>query len=135
MKTFLIRSILGIFFGAFLSVLMTNAVVLSGQETLDSGLFLRNSIGSMLCGWFFTASTLYFENHKWSLAKQTAAHFVTIIVLYFVLAVGIGWFPFTVSSMLLMIAVFLFFYALFWTAFYLYFKNQARKMNEELNNG
>ncbi|MDE0583402.1 DUF3021 domain-containing protein [Planococcus sp. A6] len=135
MKTFLIRSILGIFFGAFLSVLMTNAVVLSGQETLDSGLFLRNSIGSMLCGWFFTASTLYFENHKWSLAKQTAAHFVTIIVLYFVLAVGIGWFPFTVSSMLLMIAIFVFFYILIWIAFYFYFRKQARKMNEELNKG
>lgn len=133
MKNFWIRSILGIFFGAFLSVILTNSVVLSGQETLDGGLFLRNSLGSMLCGWFFTASTLYFENHKWSLRRQTATHFATVIVLYFVLAIGIGWFPFTVPSFLLMLAVFLTFYVLFWTAFYLYFKNQAQKMNEELN--
>ncbi len=133
MKTFLIRSIFGIFFGAFLSVLMTNAVVLSGQETLDSGLFLRNSIGSMLCGWFFSVSTLYFENHQWSLAKQTTAHFITVIVLYFVLAIGIGWFPFTVPSMLLTIATFVLFYIVIWFAFYFYFKKQARTMNEELN--
>ncbi|MFP3322704.1 DUF3021 domain-containing protein [Planococcus sp. SIMBA_160] len=133
MKTFLIRSVFGIFFGAFLSVLMTNAVVLSGQETLDSGLFLRNSIGSMLCGWFFSVSTLYFENHQWSLAKQTTAHFITVIVLYFVLAIGIGWFPFTVPSMLLTIATFVLFYILIWIAFYFYFKKQARTMNDELN--
>lgn len=133
MRNFLIRSIMGVFFGAFLSVIMTNSVVLSGQETLDSELFLRNSLGSMLCGWFFTASTLYFENHKWSLRRQTVTHFVTVIVLYFVLAIGIGWFPFTVPSFLLMLAVFVVFYALFWTAFYFYFKNQAQKLNKELN--
>lgn len=123
---------MGVFFGAFLSVIMTNSVVLSGQETLDSELFLRNSLGSMLCGWFFTASTLYFENHKWSLRRQTVTHFATVIVLYFVLAIGIGWFPFTVPSFLLMLAVFVVFYALFWTAFYFYFKNQAQKLNKEL---
>lgn len=133
MKTFVIRSVFGIFFGAFLSVLMTNTVVLSGQETLDGALFLRNSIGSMLCGWFFSVSTLYFENHQWSLAKQTTAHFITVIVLYFVLAIGIGWFPFTVPSMLLTIAVFVLFYIVIWFAFYFYFKKQARTMNDELN--
>lgn len=135
MKTFLIRSVLGIFFGAFLSVIVTISTVLSGQETLDGALFLQNSLGSMLCGWFFTASTLYFENHNWTLRRQTAMHFVTIIVLYFVLAFGIGWLPFTVPSFLLMVAVFLAFYALFWIAFYFYFKKQAQKMNEELNQG
>ncbi|ANU18384.1 hypothetical protein BBI11_15660 [Planococcus maritimus] len=133
MKTFLIRSVFGIFFGAFLSVLMTNTVVLSGQETLDGALFLRNSIGSILCGWFFSVSTLYFENHQWSLAKQTTAHFITVIVLYFVLAIGIGWFPFTVPSMLLTIATFVLFYIAIWFAFYFYFKKQARTMNDELN--
>ena len=134
MKNFLIRSIMGIFFGSFLSIIMTYTVVLSGQETLDSGLFLKNSLGTILCGWFFTASTLYFENHKWTLRRQTAMHFATVTVLYFVLAFGIGWFPFTVPSFLLMLAVFLIFYVLFWTAFYLYFKNQAKKLNAELNN-
>ena len=134
MKSFLIRSMMGIFFGSFLSIIMTYTVVLSGQETLDSGLFLKNSLGTILCGWFFTASTLYFENHKWTLRRQTAMHFATVTVLYFVLAFGIGWFPFTVPSFLLMLAVFLIFYVLFWTAFYLYFKNQAKKLNAELNN-
>lgn len=134
MKNFLIRSIMGIFFGAFLNTIMTYTVILSGQETLDSGLFVKNSLGTMLCGWFFTASTLYFEHQKWTLRRQTAMHFATVTLLYFVLAIGIGWFPFTMPSFLLMLAVFLVFYVLFWTAFYLYFKNQAKKLNAELNN-
>ena len=133
MKNFIIRSLMGVFFGAFLMVLMTNSVVLSGQETLSSEEFFKNSIGAMLCGWFFTVSTLYFENHRWTLPQQTGMHFVTVIILYFVLAFGIGWFPFTLSNFLLMLAVFLFFYAIFWTSFYLYFKNQAKKLNEELD--
>lgn len=132
MRDFLIRSIMGLFFGAFIVVILTGSVALSGQETLDSSLFLKNAAGFMTAGWFFTVSTLYFENPNWSLARQTFLHFLTVIVLYFVLAFGIGWIPFNWLSFLVMLGVFLVFYAIFWTAFYLYFKNQARKLNEEL---
>lgn len=135
MKSFLFRSVLGIFFGAFLSVVITSVMVLNGQETVDGGLFVRNSIGNMLCGWFFTASTLYFENYKWSLYKQTAAHFVTVIALYVVLAYGIGWFPFTLPSFLLILAGFTLLYALLWAVFYYRSKNKVRKMRKQLNKG
>ena len=61
MKTFLYRSIIGIFFGAFIAVIMTNSVVLfSGKEMLDGHLFLKNSLGSIFCGWFFTVTTTLF---------------------------------------------------------------------------
>ncbi|MFD1032565.1 DUF3021 domain-containing protein [Metaplanococcus flavidus] len=133
MKNFLIRSILGIFFGAFIMVVLTGSVALSGQETLDSMIFLTNAIGFMLSGWFFTTSTLYFENPNWSLGRQTMMHFMTVIILYFVLAFVIGWIPFNWASFLLMLGVFLGFYTIFWTIFYLYFKNQAQKLNDELN--
>lgn len=133
MKNFLIRSIMGIFFGAFIIVILTGSVVLRGQEKLDSAVFLKNAIGFMLSGWFFTVSTLYFENQNWSLARQTVLHFITVIILYFVLAFGIGWIPFNWVSFLLMFGVFLVFYAIFWTSFFLYFRSQARKLNYELN--
>ncbi|EGA88455.1 hypothetical protein GPDM_15249 [Planococcus donghaensis MPA1U2] len=134
MKTFLIRSIGGICFGAFFSIILTYTVILSGQETLDSGLFLRNSLGSMVCGWFFAVSSLIFEHHNWSLRRQTVTHFFTVIVLYFVLAFGIGWVSFTVEGFLSILGTFVVFYLLFWSAFYFYFKNQAKKMNKELSN-
>lgn len=133
MKTFLYRSIIGIFFGAFLAVVMTNSVVLfSGKEMLDGQLFLKNSLGFIFCGWFFTVTPLFFENVNLRLSQQTALHFVTVVILYFILAFGIGWVPFTVNSFLLALGLFIVSYSLFWTSFYLYFRKQAKQLNAEL---
>jgi len=134
MKTFLYRSIIGIFFGAFIAVILTNSVVLfSDKDMLDGQLFLKNSLGSIFCGWFFTVTPLFFENVNLRLSQQTALHFVTVVILYFILAFGIGWVPFTVKSFLLALGVFVVFYSVFWTSFYLYFRGQAKKLNAELN--
>ena len=45
MKTFLFRSMIGIFFGAFLAVVVTNSIVYFGGESMiDGSLFLKNSL-------------------------------------------------------------------------------------------
>ncbi len=133
MKKFILRSLIGILFGGFIAVLFTNLNILFGNfETIDSNLFLKNSLGSIFCGWFFTVGPLYFENHKLKLHQQTLLHFFTVMILYFILALAIGWIPYTIKSILLTLAISIVVYALFWFAFYLYFKNQARKLNEEL---
>lgn len=133
MKTFLFRSMIGIFFGAFLAVVFTNLFVLSNDHRmLDGTLFMKNSLGSIFCGWFFTVSSLYFENPNLRLSQQTALHFATVIILYFILAFGIGWVPFNLTSFFIAIVFFLGFYVIFWTSFYLYFKRQMKKLNEEL---
>ena len=134
MKTFLFRSMIGIFFGAFLAVMLTNSLVYFGQQdVLDGKLFLKNSLGSIFSGWFFTVSPLYFENTRLRLSQQTVLHFITVFVLYFILAFGIGWIPFTLKSSLIMLVFFLTVYAITWTVFYLYFKKEAQKLNAELN--
>lgn len=133
MKTFIIRSFIGIFFGSFVAVLITNLSILFGDLVMiDGSLFLKNSIGSILCGWLFTVSPLYFESRKWNLLQQTIAHFLTVILLYLILAFSIGWLPFTIISILLTLFISIAVYTIFWIAFYLYFKNQARKLNEDL---
>lgn len=133
MKKFIGRSFMGIFFGGFLAVLFTNLYILFGDiEMIDGSLFLKNSLGSIFCGWFFTVTPLYFENKKLKLSQQTALHFLTVMILYFILALTIGWIPFNLTSILLMLFIALAVYAIFWVAFYLYFKNQARKLNGDL---
>ena len=43
MKTFLFRSMIGIFFGAFLAVVVTNSIVYFREESMiDGSLFLKN---------------------------------------------------------------------------------------------
>lgn len=134
MKTFLIRSILGVFFGAFLAVLVTFAFIyLGGNDVLNSSIFVKNTLGVMLNGWFFTVSPLYFENNNLKLYQQTALHFGTVIIAYFVLAFGIGWIPFTAKSALLNLSLFIFVYLIIWLGFYLYYRNQAKLLNAELD--
>ena len=133
MKTFITRSFTGIFFGAFIAVLITNLNILFGDFVmLDGTLFLKNSIGSILCGWFFTVSPMYFENRKLKLFWQTIFHFLTVMTLYLILAFSIGWLPFNLISILLTFLISIAIYTIFWVAFYLYFKNQAQELNDEL---
>lgn len=133
MKTILFRSMIGIFYGAFLAVLFTNAVIYFGEhEVLDGSLFFKNSLGAIFCGWFFTVSPLYFEIQSLRLAQQTVLHFITVFILYFILAYGIGWIPFTLRGTIIALGIFLALYFISWVAFYLYFKRQADTLNAEL---
>ncbi|MEK4520600.1 DUF3021 domain-containing protein [Psychrobacillus sp. FSL W7-1457] len=134
MKTFLFRSMIGIFFGAFISVVFTSGVVLfSDKETLNGALFLKNSLGSIFCGWLFTVTPLYFENKRFTMMQATGFHFLTVFVAYFILAFFIGWIPFTLLSFGIGLAIFIVVYILHWLAFYYYFRLQAKKLNENLN--
>ncbi len=120
-------------FGAFVSVMVTNGIILiGGTEVLDGGLFLKNSLGSMFCGWFFTVTPLYFEINSISLFKQTALHFITVTILYFILALGIGWIPLDWQSIVIFTILFLLVYISIWLSFYLYYKKESKKMNEDL---
>ena len=133
MKTFLTRSILGIFFGSFLALITILAVIYFGnKETLDSSILAKNLLGTVFCGWFFTVTPLLFENEKLTLPVQTTLHFLSVTALYFIVAFVIGWVPFTMKGFLGMLGIFIVFYAIIWTSFYMYFRKQAVKLNEEL---
>lgn len=133
MKTFIFRSLMGIFFGGFIAVLFVNLnVIFGGFQTIDGSEFLKNSIGTILCGWFFTVSPMYFEIRKLKLSQQTILHFLTVMILYLILAIAIGWIPFTLNRILLSTAIAIIVYGLFWIAFFLYFKNQIRRINDDL---
>lgn len=134
MKTFLFRSMIGIFYGAFIAVVLTNLFIFFGNNVLiDGQLFLKNSLASIALGWLFTASPLYFEITSLKLWQQTALHFFTVSIVYFILVFAVKWIPFSLASFSILLIVFLFIYLVVWFAFYLYFKNQANKLNIEIN--
>ena len=133
MKTFLTRSILGIFFGSFLALVTILLVSYLGEkDMLDAAILSKNALGTVFCGWFFTVTPLLFENEKLTLPVQTTLHFICVSVLYFIVAFVIGWIPFTVKGFIGMLGIFIMFYTVIWLSFYMYFRNQAAKLNEEL---
>lgn len=133
MKTFMTRSILGIFFGSFLAIVTILAVIYIGDRaTLDAAILGKNALGTVFCGWFFTVTPLLFENEKLTLPVQTTLHFLSVTILYFIVAFIIGWIPFTVKGFIGMLGIFIIFYSIIWFSFYMYFRKQAAKLNEEL---
>ncbi|WOV87211.1 DUF3021 domain-containing protein [Sporosarcina oncorhynchi] len=68
-----------------------------------------------------------------TLPVHTLLHFLCVSVLYFIVAFVLGWVPFTVGGFIGILGLFIVVYAIIWSAFYMYFKKQAEKLNEELN--
>lgn len=134
MKAFLLRSISGIGIGAIILCIVTvNMVVFGEVSTLDGDLYVKNALGSLLCGWFFAVASMIFEIKRLILWQQTLIHFIFISVLYFVFANWIGWVPYDEKIFFTMIFIFISFYLVFWISFYIYYSRLAKKMNNNLN--
>jgi len=133
MKTFLWRSIIGIFFGCFVSVIITCLLILNGEEMVNGDLFIRNSLGSMLCGWLCLVTPLYFENKKLTLVQATFYHFGTLFSGYILSLFCFNWIPISGVGVSISYLIFIFVYLCIWFAFYFYSKNQMKKLNEQLN--
>ncbi|WP_436374664.1 DUF3021 domain-containing protein [Cytobacillus sp. BC1816] len=133
MRTFLYRSMIGIFFGGFISTAATIALIyFGGQPALDGQKFIINAFGFILSGWLFTVTPLYFEIRSLRLPMQTALHYLTVTIVYFTLGLWIGWIPIGVKNFFIYLAISLLVYALCWICFYLYFKNESKKLNKDL---
>lgn len=133
MRTFLYRSMLGIFFGGFISTASAIALIgFGGQTTLDGQAFILNALGFIISGWLFTVTPLYFEIRSLRLPMQTALHYLTVTIVYFTLGRWIGWIPIGTKNFFIYLAISLFIYAIAWIGFYLYFKNESKKLNKDL---
>lgn len=133
MNAFFFRSMIGIFFGAFIAVMTTSALIyFGGQSTIDGLLFIKDAFGYIFCGWLFTVTPLYFRIRSLRLPMQTALHFLTVTIVYFILGLWIGWIQIGVGNFLIFLAISIFGYAIGWIGFYLYFKNESKKLNKDL---
>jgi len=133
MNSFLFRSMIGIFFGAFIAVMTTSALIyFGGQTTIDGLRFIKDAFGYIFCGWLFSVTPLYFKIRSLGLPMQTALHFLTITIVYFILGLWIGWIQIDVKNFLIYLAISIFGYFIGWIGFYLYFKNESKKLNKDL---
>lgn len=133
-KKLIFHSFVGICFGALVAVLTYIGVyVFGGIESFAAPLFVKNAVASIFCGWFFSVGGLIFTFEHWSLGKRTGVHFLTVTSLYFILAIGVGWFPMTFIGLLIGVLFFLVMYGIIWLGCYLYFYYQAKKLNDSLH--
>ena len=125
------RSMTGIAFGGIATFIALTILKFTGTEASVSEIWFYMLL-SFILGIYFGLSSFIFMENGMSMLKQTTIHFILSIVVYFNIALFAGWIPFTLFAIGLAILTFTLIYAVFWTAYYLYFKKIEESMNANL---
>lgn len=127
----------GICWGCTISIfiLMTGAATV-GDSFLDMGAdyFIRQSIASMIVGIGFSVPTLIYDKESLSRKIQTLIHMGIGFLVFFPIAYCLGWIPvvFGWGAALLSVVIALVISFAIWYGYYLYYKREAKKLNQKL---
>ena|SRR5699024_8698033 len=107
-------------------------VLMMNDITPDISVLWFYMLMSFMFGIYFGLASFIFVFGNWSPLKKTMIHFLLSIVVYFSIALPIGWIPPKALSILLTLFIFIIIYALFWFGFNLYYKKLEASLNESL---
>lgn len=137
MKKFLGRTFLGIAWGCTINCLVMLIISFSESKIyFTANEYLKQLICSAVVGIAFALPTFIYENEKLSQGIKCLIHLGIGFITYFINAFIAGWFPvgvdigIVISSVLIMIALSFVIYFFFW----LYYKNEAKKINQKIKN-
>ncbi len=117
---------LGLMIGAVMYVIFA-----SDAEMSNRGALMAQLIGSGIYGAIAMGGTVVYEIESWSLLRATLTHYITTFASFFVAAFSLKWF----DGLGMLIAFLLFSAAYFvvWIIQYITWKQEIRKINEELS--
>lgn len=125
------RGMIGVAFGGIYTFVALTIIKFNHIEVSISEVW-THMLASLILGIYFGLSSFIYENERWSPLKKTVIHFSLSIIVFFLIAIPIGWIPFQILSILLGILLFIIMYSLYWTGYYLYFKKMENDLNEQL---
>lgn len=85
-----------------------------------------------LLGAMFGITTLYWEIERWSLAKQTVMHFITITASMLIVAYICNWMEHSIKGFAIWIGMFIVIYVIIWIICYTSFKRKINAVNKKL---
>lgn len=116
-------------------ILMIGAATV-GDSFLDMGAdyFIRQAIASMIVGIGFSVPTLIYDKESISRKVQTLIHMGIGFLVFFPIACYFNWIPvsFGLGAILLSVVIALVTFFIIWYGYYLYYKKEAKKMNQKL---
>jgi hypothetical protein len=145
LKKALLRGVLGIPIGVFIMTLIGLLIsLIFGKLSLVSPSYLGNPselsaytiqfILSCLIGFAFAISSTIFQVEKWSIAKQTFLHFITIAIAFFPTAIYLGWVELRSVPIIIFATIFISIYVIIWLIQYTILKKKIQKLNDGLRN-
>lgn len=145
-KKALLRGLLGFVLGVFIcttialliSVCVGKYASTASELTSRMGSELNANIAQYLLsgvlGFGFAAASAIFEIDSWNFTKQTIAHFIILIILYFPTAIILGWIPFNFTAILVYFLIWVAVYAIIWFVQYQFWKKRTARMNDRIQN-
>lgn len=131
-KEIIKRILFGIACGGIVTFI-TVTILMIKDITIAPTMMWFQMLGGFIVGIYFGISSFIFENDNWSRLKQICTHFPLSVIVFLSVALPLGWVPFTVWALMLSLIMFMVYYGIFWCGFWVYYKIQARKLNDELN--
>lgn len=125
------RSMIGVAFGGIATFIALTIMKFNHIDGTISEVWMH-MLASFIIGIYFGLSSFIYEHDKWSPLKKMVIHFSFSIIVYFTVALTVGWIPFNFLSILIGILLFIISYSIYWTGFYLYFKKMEDTMNKHL---
>jgi hypothetical protein len=126
------RMISGIAAGGFLTFIALTILMVNNIESSVTEIWL-NMLGSMAFGVYYGLASIIFEKPRWTPLMKTVVHLSLSIIVYYTIALSVGWLPFTFPAIAISLVLFLSIYFIFWTGFYIHFKKLEAELNEHLH--
>ena len=136
MKKLLKNLLFGIAWGSTIFVISTIIVALSSKDVFiqSNEQFVKQAIGSLICGIGFYVPSVVYENDKMAMPLKILIHMGTGLIIYFIIAFNVGWVPISygIIPMIATILILITISFLIWAMFYLYYKVEAKNINKKI---
>lgn len=101
------------------------------QKTIEN--FTGQVIGSIIVGIGCASPSIIYQVDRFTFLQQALIHFGIGLTTFFIVAFSLEWIPTTsLFSIIVMAVINICIFTFIWFLFYLYNKNEAKKMNEKL---
>ncbi|HLQ98243.1 MAG TPA: DUF3021 domain-containing protein [Candidatus Dormibacteraeota bacterium] len=126
------RVMIGIAYGGISTFIALTVLMILEINPPVAQIWLYTLAGFML-GIYFGVASFIFEIDKWSPLKTTVIHFLLSIAFYFMIALSIGWIPFTFTAIIISIFIFTAVYCIYWLGYRTYYKRVEDDLNKNLH--
>ncbi|PAV30504.1 hypothetical protein CIL05_05210 [Virgibacillus profundi] len=127
------RSMIGIAIGGIFTFIALTIMKFNGFESTVSEIWMHMG-ASFLIGIYFGISSLIFGNDDSNMLQKTVIHLIASLTVWYIIALSVGWIPFTIVSIIISTLIFILMYMLNWAGYYLYYKKVEASLNEHLQN-
>ncbi|MEE0252357.1 MAG: DUF3021 domain-containing protein [Acutalibacteraceae bacterium] len=123
---------LGCVFFTFTGIIFD--IIFKGSFLLDHWYYTKMAIGSMITGIAFYVPSLVYQNEKLSKGLQVFIHMGIGLLTYISVGLYVGWIPLQAGGWVVAVAIVsaVVISFLIWFGFYLYYRLEAKRINEKL---